>query len=189
MEQEQQRRLLVVLDLNGVLLDSTHRARAHVKHDCKARFKYVYFRPGMKDFLDWLFSMPGQVCVGVWTSNIRPNALVLVGEAFSSEQVERLQFVMSREHCDLGPRFTSFKNLQKIWDLGWPADRVVIVDDSVEKIRPSNTGAHCCVPEFLASPQSLQQDNGLDMVKQFVERALDRNRNGLPAAEASASKH
>lgn len=128
-------RPLVVVDLNGVLLLSTHKPHLYprVKPDGTARSKKVYFRPHSRDFLRYLFAT---YRVAVWTSNIKANADAIVALLFSPEQIEQLEFVWAREQCVEGPNYTSFKHLERVFEQypQYNANNVLIVDDSADKI-------------------------------------------------------
>jgi TFIIF-interacting CTD phosphatase-like protein len=126
-------RPLIVVDLNGVLLLSTHKPHLYprIKPDGAARSKKVYLRPHSHDFLRYLFA---NYRVAVWTSNIKANADAIVALLFTPEQIQQLQFVWTREQCVEGPNYTSFKHLSKIFSEQYNATNVLIVDDSADKI-------------------------------------------------------
>lgn len=165
-------KLLVVLDFNGTILDSTHHKRPGITQDCMARFKYVYFRPGMRDFLAWLLSHP-RIDVGVWTSNIAKNAMALVNIAFTDDQQRRLAFVYTRAHCTLFPDYSSTKPMQTIVDQqSYSADRVLVVDDSPEKIEQSTPPVdYYHIPTFEAV-YAAPPDNELAKLQTYIERKL-----------------
>jgi RNA polymerase II subunit A small phosphatase-like protein len=160
--------MLVVLDLNGTILDSTHHLRKGVQPHAKARKKFVYFRPYMSEFLSFLFTCP-DIEVGIWTSNIAENAHAVVETAFTEEQRSKLAFIMSREDCALGPNYTSFKSLAKIEQRGYSLDEVLIVDDSEAKIIPSNFAGWIRIEEFEASVESLVNDRALITLRKTIE--------------------
>ena len=166
--------LLIVLDLNGTILDSTHKKRQGVVPDAKARYKSVYFRPGMREFLDWLFAQPG-IDVGIWTSNIGDNARAVVDQAFTSSQKEALKFILSREHCELGPNHTSFKRAGTLWQRGYLPENVLIIDDSPEKMVPQGAPYYHQIPEFEASPISVATDCELEALRNFIETRVGAN--------------
>lgn len=164
--------LLVVLDLNGVLVDSTHKARRGVKYDAKARAKFVYFRPGLHEFLAWLCNHPG-IRVGIWTSNIARNADALVSLLFTEEQRARLAFVFSRDECIVFPDYSSVKPPERIFAMGFDPKHTIMVDDSPEKIdHPAKDTFYRHIPSFTAGPRAtpvMDPDTDLDTLRRYIE--------------------
>ncbi len=132
--------ILIVLDLNGVLLESTHKRKEGYRYDFRARHKYVYFRPGMFRFLKFLKDHP-MIRVAVWTSCIGVNADAIVNRVFSDIPLE---FRYSREQCEEvpGPGFGTIKDLTRVWKEfpSWNETNTIMIDDSEEKItrQPDN---------------------------------------------------
>jgi hypothetical protein len=166
-------KMLIVLDLNGTILDSTHNMRKGVQPHANARKKYVYFRPHMKEFLVALFNHPN-IEVGIWTSNIAANAQAVVETAFTAEQIEKLAFIMSREDCRLGPNYSSFKDMEKVYQRGYLPGNVMIVDDSEDKIFPANFPGWISIESFEASPKSLANDNALQTLQLTIEAVVSK---------------
>ena len=171
--------MLVVLDLNGTILDSTHHLRKGVSPHAKARRKFVYFRPHMKEFLEFLFSNP-RIDVAIWTSNIADNAKAVVETAFTPEQQTRLKFIMSREHCKLGPNYTSFKHMSEIYKQGYDPKRVVIIDDSDNKVVPPDTPGWLQIETFEASQESLASDRALITLQMLIKTKEDTILGAVP---------
>lgn len=166
------KKLLVILDFNGTVLDSTHQKRPGVFYDVKARHKFVYFRPGMHDFLNWLTNLP-EVDVGIWTSNIRENALVLCSLAF--KKPADLAFIFSRSECVVFNDYSSEKHIQRIFDQGgcYTPTNIIVVDDSPEKIVHSQKDLFLYkIPSFEASVESIQNDKELNFLREFIEAKL-----------------
>ncbi len=163
--------LLVILDLNGTLMDSSHRMiRGAPAHDFKARYKYVYYRPGMSEFLSYLANEP-RVRLAVWTSCARDNARAVVDRVFYGVPLE---FCFSREECDElpGPGYRTVKDLRRVWDRfpRWNSKNTVILDDSEEKLalQPDNL---IRVPRYEAG----SRDGGvLGDLRERVELLLNR---------------
>ena len=165
--------MLVVLDLNGTILDSTHRRRRGQQHDGMARYKYVYFRPGMREFIDWLFAQK-EIEVGIWTSNIQSNAEALVKLALRPEQQEQLKFLYSRAQCELGPNYSSFKHVRKLFEMCYvaKAKELIIVDDSSEKIVPACSPCHYLITKFEAGIN--QKDNALVDLQTYIASRIHK---------------
>ena len=170
-------KVLVVLDLNGTILDSTHKRRAGVDQDAMARKKYVYFRPYMHEFLAYLFTHE-DIDVAVWTSNIRANAEAIVQCAFQPYQVQQLKFIMSRSDCELGPNYSSFKHVNKIPERlpDSTYDQILIIDDSVateSKIVPRNYQGWLPIPTYQASSASKQYDGELFRMRYLLNAIIN----------------
>lgn len=165
---------LVILDLNGTLVDSTHHSRhTSAPPDARARSKYVYFRPGMREFLAWLFSVAH---VAVWSSNERANVQALIELVFTPEQRQRLVFVWDRlycDPCDTYERYGTVKPLAKVRRrLSTCPPQLLIVDDSQHKIVESDRASHVLVDEFIASDQTRYADRGLERLRQCLAARL-----------------
>lgn len=168
---------LVILDLNGTLLDSTHRSRHTVQPpDARARSKSVYFRPDLRAFLAWLF---GVARVAVWSSNERANVQALVELSFTPAQRELLVFVWDRLHCEPGVgRYETLKPLDRVrhWLLVTQSQpqpmMLLIVDDSTQKILASDRANHVLVPPFTASDSTRAADQGLAWLRSELTRRL-----------------
>lgn len=132
---------LLILDLNGVLVLSQHRrAPNNAPVDYRANRKYVYRRPGVADFLDFVFA---HFDVAIWTSNQRHNAEATVDGLLDREQREQLKFLWAREQCTPLPNWRSRKSIHKVRE--HPSyrhyRRIFVLDDSPEKIE----GATACI--------------------------------------------
>lgn len=132
---------LVVLDLNGAILDA---AKVLVRDPngrpipylAKTRSKYIYLRPGAHAFLRWLVD---HFDVGIWTSCIERNAHDIVKVAVPHDLQKRLKFVYHRGHCELlpGPGYRTIKDLRRVWKR-WPQygpRNTWAVDDTADKYR------------------------------------------------------
>lgn len=164
-------KLLVVLDLNGTILESAHARKTTIIHDARARAKYVYFRPGMHDFLTWLFTQSDAIDVGVWTSNITENALAILDVALLPSQRRQLRLVYTRSQCTLGPNYASYKHVSRLWDAGFSETHTIIVDDSADKIVPPTTPAWYRIPTFTPS-SSAANDTALLELRRIIEARL-----------------
>jgi hypothetical protein len=167
-------KLLVVLDFNGTILDSTHQKRTGVTEDAMARFKFVYFRPGMRQFIDWLMSQ-SNVEVALWTSNIYRNAQALTDIVFTKEQQRNLAFTLSRSHCIVYPDYSSQKPMQLIVQKGYQPENVIVVDDSPEKILMSSPPIdYYHISTFEASPIAVIVNNDLEKLQHYIASRLDK---------------
>ncbi len=146
--------ILVILDLNGTLLESTHHKKKEYEHDYKARQKYVYYRPGMWKFLKFLSNHP-RVKLAVWTSCSKENAKAIIEHIFDKTGIP-LEFYYSREECIKlpGPGYKTVKDLTCVWNKfpQWNKFNTIMIDDSAEKLqRQPNNLVH--VEEFTVEKQ------------------------------------
>lgn len=165
--------LLVVFDLNGTLLDSTHRKRPGVRENARARHKFVYYRPHLHTFMEWILRQPG-ITVAFWTSNIQANAerLVQLIVPRKSDR-DRLAFVWHRGHCMTFADYSSKKPFQKVFDLGYETAHTLMVDDTDEKImHPQKDRFYCKITSFEANPESIVSDTSLLHLQKFLERVV-----------------
>ena len=101
-----------------------------------------------------------------------------------SSEADKLEFIWSREQCtqridpETGQLFW-LKNLKKVKNRGHDLDRVLMIDDSPEKLQ-KNYGNHLLVRPFLGD----EADNELLYLKKYLEsirdshniRSLDKRR-------------
>jgi hypothetical protein len=71
-------RLCLVLDLNGTLIYRSAEKLVHLRHDIKVNGKYIYFRPHMLEFFEFLAENRDHVELGIWTSMTPKNAYEIV---------------------------------------------------------------------------------------------------------------
>jgi TFIIF-interacting CTD phosphatase-like protein len=178
--------LLVILDLNGTLAETSFNkinSADGIQPDIKARTKYVYFRPHMKEFIEWLFSQE-DIQVGVWTSCIKENAMPLVQGIFG-KHVDELKFIYTREDCKNNrtkeDKYGTIKDLNKIWSTmgqahGWDRDNTIIVEDSPHKLimQPQNL---LLIGEYKVPRKTTeQQDSELLRIKNVLQIRLSSQR-------------
>ena len=131
--------VLLVLDVNGLLLDRRRAPLPERLPDLVTASTYVYLRPFAREFCAWTLQ---HFRVGVWSSASERNLVPLVNALFG-HLAHQLEFVWGQAQCDtLGvcpgtrgkPMFT--KSLQRVWDrgLGHPR-RTLLVDDDKYKAR------------------------------------------------------
>jgi len=140
---------LVVLDLNGTIIHCRSTPLVSLRYDARVNRRYVYLRPGLYDFLNWLFT---HVHVAVWTSAMEHNARALVDCAFGEHRPE---FLMHRAHCThlAGPGWQTQKDLWRLWSTygrgnRWNECNTLLVDDTSEKCRPNHVANTLVVCEF-----------------------------------------
>ena len=140
-------RILMILDLDETLLYSVEQ-RLGREPDCAVGPYHVYRRPHLEEFLT---SCGRNFEMAVWTSSSADYAEAVVQATFPADI--RLRFVWSRERCvqrlDAERHQTYFvKDLKKIKRLGYDLNRVLIVDDTPQKLE-RNYGNALYVTPFL----------------------------------------
>lgn len=126
---------LLVLDLDETLV---HACEEPLDRPAEHRILdlHVYRRPEVEAFLDAVLE---RFEVGVWTAS-RPDYAAAVVSALVDPA--RLRFLFARDRCtnhfDLETRdHTWLKDIRKLRRFGFPPAKILVVDDSPEKLRRS----------------------------------------------------
>ncbi|KAK9106823.1 hypothetical protein Syun_022834 [Stephania yunnanensis] len=155
MMRRRSRRKLLVLDLNGVLVDVICNVPPGYSPDIRIRRKAVFKRPACDDFLKFCFE---RFDVGVWSSKVKKNVDDLV-DFLIGDMKRHLLFCWDRSHCTETGRRTIenrhkpmvLKELKKLWyaqefNLPWEngdydISNTLLLDDSPYKalLNPPNT--------------------------------------------------
>jgi len=150
---------LIVIDLNGLLMQrsfsplGTSTSGFRIDQDAKVGNFYVYNRPHMKDFLDFLHE---NFTVGVWSSATEYNARMLVRHLWGKKKEKQLAFVWGQEKCTNVGVFTEprvkpvfLKELDKLWSHNPEMEKfrgthTVLIDDSPYKAvnNPMHSALH-----------------------------------------------
>jgi TFIIF-interacting CTD phosphatase-like protein len=139
---------LLILDLDETLVHATTRSM-----DAEPAFRAagydVYRRPNLDAFLEQCFSI---FDVAVWTSAGRDYATEIVHNVFGGRE---LRFFWAAERCTRRVNLATYeqynvKDLKKVRRLGVPLERVLMVDDSPEKLE-RNYGNYIRVTPFLGN--------------------------------------
>jgi hypothetical protein len=95
--------MLVILDLNGTILETSFKKKPNIIEDFKTRTKYIYLRPYLKEFLSALIKQPN-VSIAVWTSCSLENAKDIIDHLCGLYSIDKsvFEFIYSRKqviHC------------------------------------------------------------------------------------------
>lgn len=156
----------LVLDLDETLIHAATKPLV-TEPDFQVGPFSVYRRPYLAEFLESCFS---SFEVAVWTSAGRDYASEVIGPVFGARP---LNFFWSSERCtqrtnlDTYERYT-VKDLKKIKRLGISLDRVLMVDDSPEKLE-RNYGNHVWIRPFEGDPE----DSELPPLARYLESISD----------------
>jgi RNA polymerase II subunit A small phosphatase-like protein len=137
---------LLILDLDETLIYGSERPLERSPDFIAGPF-HVYRRPFLEAFIK---SVSEHFRLAVWTSSSSDYAKKIVVNILGNR---RLEFLWSRERCtqrlDLETRdYYWLKNLTKVKRKGFDLGRVLVVDDSPEKLT-RNYGNHVRVSPFL----------------------------------------
>ena len=170
--------LLVILDIDETLVFSTLTPLDR-REDFMIDQYYVYRRPHLNDFI--LFCLDN-FRSAVWSSSSPSYAKDMMDHILPP--TNKLEFIWSRDQCtqriepETGQLFW-LKNLKKVKRRGYDLDRILMIDDSPEKLQ-KNYGNHLLVKPFLGD----ETDNELVYLKKYLEsiketdniRSLDKRR-------------
>ena len=150
---------LIVIDLNGLLMQRSFSPLGasssgfRIDQDAKVGNFYVYNRPHMREFLDFLHA---NFTVGVWSSATEYNSRMLVRHLWGKKKEKQLAFVWGQEKCTNVGVFTEprvkpvfLKELDKLWSFNAVMEkfrdgRTVLIDDSPYKAvnNPMHSALH-----------------------------------------------
>jgi hypothetical protein len=187
--------VLLILDVNGLLLDRQRSAPAPggpapdlvYSAPNNGLRSYVYDRPHAREFVDWAMA---RFRVAVWSSAQMHNLRPLVAHVFGAAAAQ-LAFVWAQEHCTrdgsvpsraggVKPRFT--KDLRRVWDagLGEPGATLLVDDDPYKAARnPPHTAIH--PPAYAVAQRA--QDDGLAPhapLRRMLQRLADARGVAVP---------
>jgi RNA polymerase II subunit A small phosphatase-like protein len=155
-------RPLLILDLDETLIHGSE-SRLHRDADFRVGPFHVYRRPHLEEFLT---GVAEHCSLAIWSS-ASSGYVAAIAEQLAAH-VPKWEFVWSRQHCveRLDPELRDacfLKDLKKVKRLGYPLDRVLIVDDSREKLA-RNYGNAIYVAPFTGE----QEDQELLMLGTYI---------------------
>ncbi len=142
-------RPLLILDLDETLIHAT-KSPLDRPSDFVIGHAMVYRRPFLSEFLA---GIADHFELAVWTSAGSDHAAEIVAQVFPDYQ---LNFVWSSAKCtqrtdhEMHERYT-VKDLRKVARLGYSLERILMVDDSPEKLE-RNYGNHIRIKPFEGDP-------------------------------------
>jgi hypothetical protein len=179
-----QKKLLIILDLNGVLV---HRLKASKEklpqasspeHALKPTMtlggRKVIFRPSVEQLFT---AIPEHVQLAIWTSAEKRNVVQIL-EKLAPEYKSRnlFEFTWFRDKCVTDPHDYKFciKDLSKVWQSSskWNEKNTVLVDDSELKCKnqPDNL---LCVKEFKATAEDAFKDDEIRKLLNWIHRVSE----------------
>lgn len=156
-------RILLVLDLDETLIHARETALDH-DPDFKVLDYFVYKRPGVNDFLVRCADM---FDLAVWSAGDEAYVRAVIDQIMP-EQV-KLQFLWSARRCTVRRNFDTggyypAKDLLKVKRLGWPLNRILIVDDEPIKLRKNYGNAI-----YLRPFEGDRDDNELELLATYLK--------------------
>ena len=149
-------RHLLILDIDETLVFAAERPLSH-PHDFLVGPYHVYKRPHVDRFLE---TVAERFDLAVWTSSGEDYAGRVLEHLFTD--IAMLKFVWTRQRCTR--RFDHethaeywLKDLKKVVRLGYPLKRILVIDDSPEKLE-RQYGNHIRVSPFVGDPADCELD-------------------------------
>ncbi|KAI3813263.1 hypothetical protein L1987_17983 [Smallanthus sonchifolius] len=149
------KKMLLILDVNGLLVDVIHPPPKDCKPDIKISKRAIFRRPFLDDFLRFCFE---RFDVAIWSSRTR-KILDPVVDYLLGDLKKKLVFVWDLSHCTNSSakslenrhKFIVFKKLRKIWEENghiasingyYDESNTLLLDDSPYKalLNPKHTG-------------------------------------------------
>jgi len=152
----------VILDLDETLIHSTEQ-EIDKKYDFQFDSYFVYKRPGLHQFINQL----GEIYdIGVWSSASDDYVKIICNHIFKDEI--KPKFIYGRSKCtarrDLETdTYVYEKRIDKLKSLGYDKNKIIIIDDSREKLR-TNYGNAIYIKEFTGN----SNDNELEKLYQYL---------------------
>ncbi|KAL3838991.1 hypothetical protein ACJIZ3_023582 [Penstemon smallii] len=178
------RKKLLVLDLNGLLMDIIPVPRSDVtiqssyKSDAVLKNKHIYLRPHVNEFMKFCIE---NFDVGIWTSRMRHNLEPII-DFFFGHHKEDFKFIFDQEWCtitdytvceslgviplkknEIGKKkAVKLKNLQMVWDKfkdDYDDNNTLLIDDS--PVKALCNPAHTAIFPETFSISKLETDDSL----------------------------
>jgi len=159
---------LLILDLDETLIHGTTEPIHRDADFLVGEQFHVYIRPYLGSFLEYAFA---NFEVAVWTSASADYAAEVVHNIIPTGKT--LRFLWSNERCTRKQNLETWetywvKDLKKVKKLGYSLDRVLMVDDSPEKLS-KNYGNYIKIREY----EGDQSDDDLKHLPWFLDTLLD----------------
>ena len=136
------KRLNVVLDLDQTVISAEEMDTFKVNHEKMDKFKYhdmdgyyyVFERPDLQKFLDWLFANAN---VSIWTAASKDYALFIADKIILAKPGRKIEWFFFSSHCKVSKKKKRcIKDLSMLWDIfnieGFDSSNTVILDDNDE---------------------------------------------------------
>ncbi len=188
-----QDRMNVLLDLDNTLIHTLEQdERKQVPLSFQSQFDFkdihaygmrVYARPGLQDFLDYLFD---NFNVSVFTAAEQEYALFIVNNFILTKPTRKLNYIFFRYHVDMAlKRFKGMKDLRLLFDVFrlpniYPCNTVIV--DDLPDVLSSNPKHAINIASFDVAKDNFinydsVHDHDLDRVKHILDKLKTRFEN------------
>lgn len=121
------------------------------KHHYMDGYYVVFERPGLQEFLDFIFS---NFVVSIWTAATRDYALFIIEKIILTKPERHLNYFFFNYHVGISEKIKkSTKNLSMLWDIyklnEFSPDNTVIIDDYDDVYNPQKSNCIFAKP-FMA---------------------------------------
>ncbi len=137
---------LIILDLDETLIFSTP-TKLSFQEDFIIGEYFIYKRPGLENFIRYIREY---FQIAIWSSSSSDYAQSIVNKIFMESEI--LKFAWSRERCIAKLDLDTYeqywiKDLKKVKKIGFDLEKILVIDDSREKLQ-RNYGNHIPVVPF-----------------------------------------
>jgi TFIIF-interacting CTD phosphatase-like protein len=182
------KRINVVLDLDNTLIYSISFEKYPKKSNHLSKLKYhnmndeyyVFERPGLHRFLDWLYQ---NFNIMIWSA-ASPDYVEFIVKNIIEKNGRRVEFVLNSDNCEESQDIFGekhIKNLKMLWDIydipGYGPYNTLIIDDLklVCKVQPHNS---IQIKSFNTRNKECVKDNELTNVKNKLKKIYNHfNKN------------
>lgn len=163
--------LKIILDLDSTIISSLRPFEKQPKnlkgYNMDGEF-IVYERPGLQDFLDFLFQ---NFEVAVWTAASKDYALFIIEEILLQKPERKLSFVFHSYHGVISEKISTCpKDLNLVWKIfpSFTPQNTIIIDDFEDVFVPQMCNSYP-IPPFEASSKNASNDRELEKLKRKME--------------------
>ena len=147
----------------------------HFRHSHMKGYYRIFERPGLQDFLDYLFA---NFNVSVWTAASKEYALFIIRNIVINRRKHRkLDYVLYAKHCDHSRnKYKSIKKLCMLWKTykidGYNDNNTIIIDDNNE-VFSAQTKNCIHIKPFKFQNKNSHTDTELQVVMTQLSRFKD----------------
>lgn len=132
---------------------------------------YVFERPGLQQFLDWLYK---NYNISIWSA-ASPDYVEFIVKNIIEKNGRKVEYVLNSDNCDHCQKIFGdkhIKNLKMLWDIhdlkGYGPYNTIIIDDlnMVCKVQPNNS---LKIKSFNTSYKKSLKDTDLKRIKRKLE--------------------